>query len=454
MIDSPELGYEPHFLAQLAWNDGDAARLLAQKKIKIVHDGGALNPQRLAEKVQEYLESLGIQSLKVAWISGDNLTELVRNDTRATYQHLDQPGLSIAGNTKSILAANAYTGQAGIVTALRSGADIVICGRCCDASPVMGLATWWHDWSADEHDKLAGSLMAGHIIECGAYATGGNYCGAREIAKQYRVGYPIAEIDAMGQCIITKPKNSNGAVTVDTIKAQFLYEIQGSRYLNPDVIAKIDQVQLTEIGPNRVSMTGVTGAPPPPTAKLAIFTRGGYQAELSAFCVGLEVEAKVEMMKTQVLRELDPADYTTLDITPYGSPAVDPRNQAEATVLIRMFVQADTQEAITRFKHAIFYNGMQGYCGLHLAMDWRTTEPKLYVKYFPALIDQRHISLSVNFLGRTGGNAIMVPPLQSFGQLFREQESYETANPIDISQCGPMIKRPLGSFPGTITPYD
>lgn len=445
MIDRPDLGYEPHFLAQLAWGNGSAARLIAQKKIKIVHDGGALNPEGLADQVVKYLQTQNIDSLRVAWVSGDNVTELIRRREYGRFPHLDVEEKFIDGNDDSILAANVYTGQAGIVAALQAGADIVICGRCCDASPVMGLASWWHGWKSDEYDKLAGSLMAGHIIECGAYATGGNYCGAREISKQYRVGYPIAEIEANGESTITKPINSNGAVTVDTVKAQFLYEIQGSRYLNPDVIARIDHASLEEVGPDRILMKGVTGLAPPPTAKLAVFTRGGFQAELAAFLVGLQIEDKFTMLKTQILRELDPTDYLTLDITPYGSVPTNPKSQAEATVMVRLFVQARTKEAIEKFRHAIFYNGMQGYCGLHLAMDWRTTEPKLFVKYFPALIDQQNLGLNVHFIDSPASQILRVPTLTKVGNTFTGQESYETPNPVDLSACGPIVQRPLGT---------
>ncbi|KAF2025798.1 DUF1446-domain-containing protein [Setomelanomma holmii] len=426
-IDRPDLGYEPHFLTQLRWNDGEAARLVAQKNIKIVHDGGALNPQTLAEEVHAYLESQGIRSLQVAWVSGDNLTEHVRESKTMAYKHLDIEATSIGAEKDAILAANAYTGMSGIVTALQAGANIVICGRCCDASPVMGLASWWHSWNMDDYDKLAGSLMAGHIIECGAYATGGNYCGAREIRKQYRVDYPIAKIDEKGQAVITKPTNTNGAVTVDTVKAQFLYEIQDSRYLNPDAIARIDKAQLEEVGPDQIRMTGITGSPPPPTAKLAI--------------------SRAEASKLSLLRELDSSQFTTLDITSYGTAATDPRTQAESTVMIRMFVQADTKEAIERFKHAIYYNGMQGYCELHLAMDWRTLEPRLFVKYFPTFIDQRVVKLSVHFVGReTDGGAISVPTLENFGCPFQGQDSYETKSPRDLASFGPTIRKPLGDL--------
>ncbi|KAF2821738.1 DUF1446-domain-containing protein [Ophiobolus disseminans] len=443
-IDRPDLGYEPHFLTQLAWNDGEAARLIAQKKIKIVHDGGALNPKALAEKVHEYLESQGITSLRIAWVSGDNLIELVRSQQGTSYQHLDIKGAKVEIDTASILAANAYTGQAGIVAALKAGADIVICGRCCDASPVMGFASWWHDWSPTDYNQLAGSLMAGHIIECGAYATGGNYCGSREIPKLQRVGYPIAEIDAAGQCIITKPDHSNGAVTIDTVKAQFLYEIQGSQYLNADVIARIDGANIRQVGKDRVQITNITGSPPPPTLKLALFTRGGYQAELSAYCAGLDIAFKVSTLKTQVLAELDASEYSTLDITAYGTAAPDPTTQAAATVMIRMFVQADTKDAIERFRRAIYYNGMQGYCGLHLGMDWRTLEPRVYVRYFPALIEQGAVELGVHFAGQK--DSIRVGGLREFGPRFEGQESYETKRPVELEAFGKTVRRPLGDL--------
>ncbi|KAH8670322.1 hypothetical protein BGZ60DRAFT_33365 [Tricladium varicosporioides] len=445
MIDHPELGYEPHFLEQLAWKDGSAARLLSEKRIKVVHDGGALNPKGLAQKIQRYLHSKNITNLKVAWVSGDNLTSQVRETANTSYKHLDVPGLSQRGDDKKILAANAYTGYSGIIKALEEGADIVICGRCCDASPVMGLASWWHSWPSNAWDKIAGSLMAGHLIECGAYTTGGNYCGFQEIERQYQVGYPIAEIASDGTSIITKPERSNGAVTIDTVKAQFLYEIQGPKYLNPDVVARIDQGKLEEVGKDRIKLSGIAGYPPPPTTKLAICLLGGYQAEISAYCAGLDCPAKVALMKSQVLRELDATEFTTLSIEPYGTSKHDPRSQAEATVQIRMFVQSEKKEAIDKFKKAVFYNGMQGYTGLHLAMDWRTMEPKPYVKYFPALVSQDEIQLDVNFVGGKSGIVVEKKKGVEFGA-FSGQESYETRERVDLGSFRETVRRPLGDL--------
>ena len=441
----PDLGYEANFLDQLSWKEGEAARLVAKSRIKIVHDGGALNPEGLAIATDKLFKSLGIVTVKIAWINGDNVTDQVKRGEYGQIKHLDTKGVTLqTSEIETMLSANVYTGQAAIVRALQEGADIVICGRCCDASPVMGLASWWHSWRHNEYDKLAGSLMAGHLIECGPYVTGGNFCGSAEIQDIHRLGYPIAEIAADGTCIITKSEGTNGAVTIDTCKAQLLYEIQGPTYLNPDVVADIEQAQLQSVGKDRVRLSGIIGSPPPLTAKLAICLLGGWQAELSGYCAGLDTEAKFNQMKTGVLREINSADFTTFSIERYGVPPPNPRSQRDCTVQIRMFAQSPKKEAMTQFKRAIFYNGMQGYCGLHLAMDWRTMEPRPYVKYFPALVSQTHVPLSVTFVD--GKKLIKVPPKAKNDCVSEAppQRTYEPASSYDKTSSTEI--RPLGDL--------
>ncbi|KAI1843559.1 hypothetical protein JX266_010192 [Neoarthrinium moseri] len=441
----PELGYEPNFLEQLAWENGDAARLVAEKRIKIVHDGGALNPKGLAVKVDEYFKNLGFDDVKVAAVIGDDVTKRLRQNQLGSIRHLDRDGEYFNPKKQKILAANAYTGQSGIVSALQAGADIVICGRCCDASPVMGLAYWWHGWNSTEYDKMAGSLMAGHLIECGAYVTGGNFCGAQEIEHLHHAGYPIAEISCDGTAVITKPVDSNGAVTVDTCKAQLLYEIQGPIYLNADVVADIEQAKLEEVGKDRVRVTGIKGMAPPLTAKLAICLAGGWQAELSGFCAGLDTDFKFQLLKDQVMRQINPNDFSTISIEKYGTPSPNPRSQAESTVHIRMFAQSPDKDAMIQFKRAIFYNGMQGYCGLHLSMDWRTMEARPYVKYFPALMAQSDLPLEVQFIG-TWPRVVAVEARRRSECILQVpvQRSHQPAAGLH-EQCQ-TIRRPLGDL--------
>lgn len=441
----PELGYEPNFLEQLAWENGEAARLLAHNRIKVVHDGGALNPKGLAAKVDSYFKSLGINDIRVAAVAGDDVTDNLVRGEFDTIRHLDDRDTIFNPSQGNILAANAYTGQAGIVRALEEGADIIICGRCCDASPVMGLAYWWHGWKSTNYDQIAGSLMAGHLIECGAYVTGGNYCGAREIEQLHHVGYPIAEISSDGVAIITKPPGTNGVVTIDTCKAQLLYEIQGHIYLNPDVIADINEARLEEVGKDRVRLTGIQGSAPPPTTKLAICLRGGWQAELSGFCAGLDTDFKFRLLKDQVMRQINPADFTAFSIEKYGSSNPNPSSQKECTVHFRLLAQASEKETMTQFRRAIFYNGMQGYCGLHLAMDWRTMEPKPYVKYFPALIPQSKVRLAVQFTDAEDQIIDVAPSDPSlYTTAIPPQRNYEPSEPYQ--HVFGTVTRPLGDL--------
>ncbi|KAF2501253.1 DUF1446-domain-containing protein [Lophium mytilinum] len=448
LTTEPDLGYEPNFLDQLAWQDGAAAKLLRRKRIKVAHDGGALNPKGLAEKVHAYFLSLGIEDMRIAWVSGDDVTALVRGENFGALQHLDLRGVKLDVKTEKVLAANVYTGQAGVVRALEAGADIVICGRCCDASPVMGLAYWWHNWKSTDYDAMAGSLIAGHLIECGAYVTGGNYCGFKEIPQRYSFGYPIAEIAANGSVVITMPENSNGAVTVDTTKAQLLYEIQGPFYLNADVIARIDGAVLEQVGKNRVRLSGIKGSAPPPTSKLAISLFGGWQAELSAYSAGLDTVEKFDMMKDQVRRYINPDEFTTFSMETYGVAPQDPKSQKECTVQLRMFAQAPEKEAITEFKRAILYNGIQGYCGLHLHMDWRTMEPRMYLKYFPTLVPQDGTPLAVHFVGEPG-NVLDVPAkrIEDCAEEVPVQPDYEGRHQaVNLATFGETVRRPFGDL--------
>ncbi|KPM38193.1 hypothetical protein AK830_g8366 [Neonectria ditissima] len=443
----PDLGYEPNFLEQLAFKNGEAARAVANNGIKVVHDGGALNPRGLAEKVDSYFRSLGIRHVKVTWVEGDDVTEQVRNNKFGRLPHLDQAGREFEAGGRQILAANVYTGQRGIIAALENGADVVICGRCCDASPVMALASWYWGWKETDYDRIAGSLMAGHLIECGAYVTGGNYCGAREIAQLHHVGYPIAEIAADGTCIITKPEGTNGAVTVDTCKGQLLYEIQGSRYLNPDVVARIDGACLEQAGKDRVRLSGIVGMPPPNTAKVAISVLGGFQAEISAYAAGGDTDFKFNLMRDQVLGQINLDDFTTFSIEKYGSLPINPQSQKDCTVQFRFFAQSPKKEAFTQFRRAIFYNGMQGYCGLHLGMDWRTMEPRPFVSYFPALIPQEALpNLTVHFV--SGAEyAVPAPNFKDMRPAISEPQSSTTSQPAEESfTADQLVQRPLGNL--------
>lgn len=249
---------------------------IAERGIKVVINGGGLGPKNMARRCQE-LSDKNNYGLTVAYVSGDNITGRVRSSLKDrgklpdSFQDLSKNDHRDATFTADqVLACTAYIGARAIVKGLENGADIVICGRVADASPIVGAAWWWYGWSDTDYDRLAGAFLAGHIIECSAYASGSNFSGFNRFPLETFIdsGYPIAEIEKDGSCVITKHDKTGGMVTEETIKCQLLYEIQGNVYLNSDVKAILDDVQIKEESKDRVRFSGIKGRPPPPTTKL------------------------------------------------------------------------------------------------------------------------------------------------------------------------------------------
>ena len=275
---SPERGYAKTFLRQLE----DCLGTALDRGVRIVANAGGLNPAGLADAVRALAEQLGLD-VNVAHVEGDDLVG------RATELGFGTP-----------LAANAYLGAWGIVDCLKSGADVVVTGRVTDASVIVGPAAAHFGWAPTDYDALAGAVAAGHIIECGAQATGGNYAFFTEVADLTHPGFPLAEIHADGSSVITKHPGTGGAVSVGTVTAQMLYEITGARYANPDVTLRVDTIELSDDGPDRVRVGGVKGEPPPPTLKVSLNSIGGFRNEMALVLTGLDIEAKADLVRRQL----------------------------------------------------------------------------------------------------------------------------------------------------------
>lgn len=312
MAQDPELGFKKNTWDALQRSMDDIART----GIKVIVNGGGLNPASLARRCQELIEQRG-HRLQVAFVSGDDVlaqtkAKVVKQAGLPKYFHddvLESKHDWVNVNVNPLLACNAYIGARGIVKGLTHGADIIICGRVADASPVVAAAWWWHGWKEDDYDRLAGALIAGHLIECSAYITGANFSGFSRypLATFVDCGYPIAEVCEDGTCVITKPEGTNGLVNKDTVTCQFLYELQGSVYLNSDVKAILDHVEIRDIGPNRVDVRGILGRPPPPTTKLAIFFKGGVETQLLMNASGYATEKKFALFEMQIRFRLEQA---------------------------------------------------------------------------------------------------------------------------------------------------
>ncbi|KAF4996269.1 hypothetical protein FDECE_12513, partial [Fusarium decemcellulare] len=378
-------GYEPGFLHSLRMAM-DEFLGYANPDLKMAVNAGGLNPKALADKVQSLLSATGSKK-RVAFVTGDNLLDKI--DSLAI-----EPLTRSTGDFQSwrkkfpeIIQANAYIGCWGMARALREGADIVICGRY---KKVLAAAAWWHDWDINDFDKLAGSLAAGHLIECGCYATGGNYAGFMSLVPNYQnLSFPIAEIAADGTAIIQKQPGQNGVVNIDTLRGQLLYEIQGLYYYNPDVIADLTNIAMQQVAEDQVLVSGVRGIAAPETLKIAIMAIGGYQAEFSLYITGLQAKEKAHSFEKMARAMVDVSKLDVLDFQLYGTPKDDPLNQLESTVQLRVLAQSRDPKLLTpgRLLGPMLSNQLQGYPGLTANLDYRTAEPKLFCTYFPGLFD-------------------------------------------------------------------
>ncbi|KAH8885933.1 duf1446 domain-containing protein [Thozetella sp. PMI_491] len=443
--DDPTKGYEVGFLEQL----DDSIDIIAQKKIKLVTNAGALNTLECTRKAKEICERHGQGHLKIAYIEGDDISDIVvskeKQDALGGIIHLDHPERTLESWGKTPLCGVAYFGAWGIVQALREGADIVICGRVTDASPVIALAAWWHNWSYDAWNQLAGALVAGHLVECGPYVTGANYSGVRPYLEgMVDLGFPIAEIAHDGTAIITKHPTHAGFVDELNVRAQFLYEIQGTQYINSDVLADIGHVKIqnTETK-NRVRISGAIGSPPPPTTKAITVAIGGYQAEATFYMNGLDLDAKERFMKQQIEHAFKGANFSELSIERYGSALLNPSKQALGTVCLRVLVKGKTKEDISEdvFRKQIYALRMQFYAGYHMSLDFRTMSPRMFMELFPGIISYERLSHRVVIDDRVievKHHGITAPPPG-------KRPSYETASPIDLSTFGFTCRVPLGT---------
>jgi hypothetical protein len=338
-LKDPSLGYAKTFLRQLESTLGIAV----DKGVKIVANAGGLNPAGLAAAVRMLADDLGLD-VSVAHVEGDDLRG------RAAELGLGEP-----------LAANAYLGAWGIADCLTAGADVVVTGRVTDASLVVGPAAAHFGWSRTSYDELAGAVVAGHVIECGAQATGGNYAFFAELpALDKPLGFPIAEVHADGSSVITKHPETGGAVNTGTVTAQLLYEIGEARYAGPDVTARFDTIQLADDGADRVRISGVRGEPPPATLKVGLNTLGGFRNEVTFVLTGLDIEAKAAFVQAQ-LADLD----ATWTLARTDHPDADV--QEEAAALLHCVVRGTDPKALGRaFSGAAIELALASYPGFHV----------------------------------------------------------------------------------------
>ena len=341
----PGGGYARSFVTQME----QVMATCLDEGIKVVSNAGGLDPRGCAEAVAAVAARLG-RTPRIAFVNGDDL--MARLDpccADAVTLRSFADGEPMTDTTR-LITANAYLGGWGIAEALRRGADIVVTGRVTDAAVVCGPAAWHHGWVIDDWDALAGAVVAGHVIECGTQATGGNYSFFTEVGGMDRTGFPWAEIAADGSSVIGKHDGTGGAVTVGTVTAQLLYEIDAPGYLGPDVISRFDTIRLAQAGPDRVRVDSVRGEPPPPSLKVATNEMGGYRSEITVALTGLDVEAKAALVHDAFWRACphDRGDYAKVTERVVRTDKADPATNEEATAVWRLTVFDHDEDRLGR----------------------------------------------------------------------------------------------------------
>jgi len=415
-------GYVGTFLKQI----NQIAKSCKEKNIKIVSNAGGLNPKSMAIEIEKILKEQSID-MKVAYIDGDDLMPTISNLKKSgeEFKNIDK-GKKLDESGYSPLTANAYLGAWGIKEALDKGADIVVCPRVTDAAVVIGPAAWKFNWKRDNYDALAGALAAGHIIECGCQATGGNYAFFKEVESFDNVGYPIAEIYEDGSFYVTKHPDTGGLVSTGTVTAQLLYEINSPAYVNPDVIAHFDTLKIEEVEKDKVYVSGCRGSSPPDKHKVCINLAGGFRNGMEIILTGLDIEDKAKVFTDALFNSVGGRkQFDEVSIQLHRTDKENPNSNEEAMASLLVSVKSKDQNLVGRlFSAKIIELALANIPGFFAQGGVKSSGPVII--YWPAFVDSKHIKEKVHI----DGEEIEVIPTSQL----ELEEIYYQKEPIKIKK--------------------
>jgi hypothetical protein len=433
----PGAGYARTFVTQMEQVMGTCL----DKGIKVVTNAGGLDPDNCAAAVAEVADKLGLHP-KIAYVRGDDLmpriSELIASDQLRHFE----TGEPI--KEADFLTANVYLGCWGIVDALNQGADIVITGRTTDAAVVCGPAAWHHNWSRDDWDALAGGVAAGHVIECGTQATGGNYSFFTEVPGMERVGFPWADISADGSTVFGMHENVGGEVSIGTITSQLLYEIAGPEYFGPDVTTRFDTIELSQIEKNRVRMHGVKGEPPPETLKVCINRVGGFRNDLSVCLTGLDIEAKAELVEKAFWKAIPFAreEFAQVKVRLMRNDHEDPESNEEAVAILKISLKDPDPKKVGRATTNAFGDLALATIPGFFGVGGGPSNGRPYGVYEPACISAKMVPQEIVMLGGETRKLSSVIPTADVTVV-------PTPGPNAAIPKGPTQRVPLGRVYGS-----
>jgi hypothetical protein len=397
-LRNPQKGYATDFVDLMR----ETLPRLVEKNIKVIASAGGVNPKACREAVLEVARKLGLKGLKIGIVEGDDILEKIPEllAAGASLKNMDS-GEALTSIQDKVLSANVYITSFAIAEALQQGAQIIITGRVSDPGLVLAPMIYEFGWKEDEWDKLAAGTIAGHILECGAQATGGNYSRWWEVPDFANIGYPIAEAYPDGSFFVTKHPNTGGMVTVDTVAEQIVYEMGDPKnYISPDVRIDFTTIQLEQTGKDRVRVFGIKGFSKTDSYKVSINYRNGYKASGTLTISGPDAYAKAQKCAEIIWQRLQNAGYnyeeTSTEFLGVNSchGEINPLPAQINEVVLRVGVKDAYEKKVERFGKELaplVTNGPPGVTGFAGGRP----KPQEIVAYWPALIDKNLIQTKV-----------------------------------------------------------
>jgi hypothetical protein len=438
-IKDPSAGYAPDAVAYLE----PVLPAIAQKKVRIVSNGGGVNPAGCKHALEAAIAKHGL-SLRVAIVEGDDVMPLIEKLRAAGLRETVSGKLLPA----RLLTANAYLGALPIKAALDGGADIVITGRCADSALALGILMHEFGWAACDYDRLGAGSLVGHILECGPQATGGTFSDWDQVPDWHNIGYPIAECRSDGTFIVSKPDGTGGLIVPAVIAEQSLYEIgDPAAYLLPDVTADFSEVRLTQVGPNKVRVEGARGRAPTKQYKVSATYQDGYRAVATVSIVGPNAAVKAERTGAALIararmlfRDRGIQDFSATHLEALGAEAsygTRSRARASREVLLRLVVEHSNREALELFAREIGSIGLSCAPGTTGIYGGRP-KPTPVVRLFTFFLDKSDLDSPSVTIGDGPKTEIHIP-VGAFDPVRRNQPEPEQGIPDE-----PTIDVPLG----------
>ncbi|MEW6049913.1 MAG: acyclic terpene utilization AtuA family protein [Candidatus Zixiibacteriota bacterium] len=395
-----ELGYAVDFLDQLK----ECLPLIVKKNVRVISNAGGINPIGMGRKIVEMAQKMGLD-IKVGIVYGDNIVDNLYELTAAGERFDNmETGEDFFAVRSRITSANIYLGAEPVVKALEAGCQIVVTGRVTDTG--ITLAPMIHElgWSMDDWDKMAAGIVAGHIIECGAQATGGNITDWHEVKSYHNIGYPIIEMESSGEFVVTKHPKTGGMVTEKTVKEQLVYEMgDPSNYISPDGVARFDTIQLKQVGKDRVKVYGVKGKPEPDCLKVSMSFDDGWKASGEVLVSGPDTFKKAETIADIFWRKLNHRyDATHTAMVGAGSCWPETLSEYEPNeILLRFAVRDKEIGKVKDFGKALSTLILSGPAGMAVTGRGRP-KPVQVVTYWPALMHRTRVKAKVLTIGSDG----------------------------------------------------